>query len=80
MPVSEMRGVIMLALAQSNIPVVEFTPPQVKQQICGHGNAQKHQVQKMVQILLRLSEKVTPDDAADALALALCCAVAPKTY
>ena len=80
MPVSEMRGVIMLALADHGVPVLELTPLQVKQQICGHGRAEKPQVQKMVQLLLKLVAPVTPDDAADALALALCCAVAPRTY
>lgn len=80
MSVSEMRGVIMLTLAQHHLPISEFTPPQVKQRICGHGRAEKHQVQKMMRLLLKIQEDITPDDAADALALALCCAVAPKTY
>lgn len=74
MAVSEMRGVIMLTLAQAGLPVTELTPLQVKQRICGHGRAEKHQMQKMMQLLLKLKEKIHPDDAADALALALCCA------
>jgi crossover junction endodeoxyribonuclease RuvC len=80
MAVSEMRGVIMLAFAGLGIPTKEFTPLQVKQQICGHGRAEKAQVQKMIRLLLKLTEPIEPDDAADALAIALCCAVAPKTY
>ncbi len=80
MAVSEMRGVIMLTLAQHTIPTAEFTPLQVKQIICGHGRAEKHQVQKMMRLLLKIPEEIHPDDAADALAMALCCAVAPKPY
>jgi crossover junction endodeoxyribonuclease RuvC len=74
MAVSEMRGVIMLTLAQAGLPVTELTPLQVKQRICGHGRAEKHQMQKMMRLLLKLKEEIRPDDAADALALALCCA------
>ena len=80
MPVSEMRGVIMLTLADHSVPVTELTPMQVKQYICGHGRAQKRQIQNMVQLLLKISDPVEPDDAADALALALCGAVSLKAY
>lgn len=80
MPVSEMRGVILLTLAEHKVPILELTPMQVKQQICGHGRAEKHQVQKMMKAILRLEKDITPDDAADALALALCCSIAPKQY
>lgn len=80
MAVSEMRGVIMLTLAQHGIPVVEFTPQQVKLGVCGNGRAKKPQVQDMVRMLLKIKEKITPDDAADALALALCCCTAQKKY
>ena len=80
MSVAEMRGVIILTLAQHNIPVIEFTPQQVKRGVCGNGQAKKPQIQEMVRILLRIKEKITPDDAADALALALCCSTAQKTY
>jgi crossover junction endodeoxyribonuclease RuvC len=80
MAVSEMRGVIMLTLADHGLPVHEFSPPQVKQQVCGHGRAQKHQMQKMVGMVLGITQTITPDDAADALALALCCATVQKTY
>lgn len=82
MAVSEMRGVIMLTLAQQNLLIHEFTPQQVKQTVCGYGKAQKQQVQQMVRMVLRMKEVVRPDDAADALALAVCCATvsAQKTY
>ncbi len=73
MAVSEMRGVLLLTLARHGIPVAEFTPPQVKQAVAGYGQADKGQVQRMVQLLLKLAEPVRPDDAADALAVALCC-------
>jgi crossover junction endodeoxyribonuclease RuvC len=72
MAVSEMRGVIMLTLANHSLPVHEYTPLQVKQRVCGHGGAQKAQVQRMVRLLLHIIEEIRPDDAADALALALC--------
>ncbi len=74
MAVSEMRGVIMLTLAKNHIPVQEFTPLQVKQSISAYGRAQKDQIQRMVQLLLNLKDPVKPDDAADALAIAICCA------
>jgi len=73
MAVSEMRGVLLLTLAKHNLPVQEFTPPQVKQNISAYGRADKHQVIRMVQMLLGIKEPITPDDAADALALAICC-------
>ena len=73
MGVSEMRGVLLLTLAKHGIPIQELTPPQVKQSISSYGKAQKDQVQKMVQLLLNLKEPVKPDDAADALAIAICC-------
>ena len=79
MAVSEMRGVILLTLARHRIPVKEFTPLQVKQQICNYGLADKKQVQRMVQKLLGLKEFVRPDDAADALALAICGALTSST-
>ncbi len=79
MAVAEMRGVIMLTLQQSQIPVHEFTPQQVKLTVCGHGQATKRQMQDMIQMLLHIKERVSPDDAADGLALALCCATA-KSY
>lgn len=70
--VGQARGVALLALAQANLPISEYNPNQVKQTVCGYGNASKIQVQKMVQTLLGLKELPKPDDAADALAVAIC--------
>ena len=69
--VAEARGVILLTLEQCGVRVVEFNPADVKLAVCGHGAAEKIQVQKMVARLLGLAEVPKPDDAADALALAL---------
>ncbi|QTA37145.1 crossover junction endodeoxyribonuclease RuvC [Thermosipho ferrireducens] len=73
--VGEARGVVLLALAQNKIPLKEFTPYQVKNNVTGYGRADKKQVQKMMKILLNLDEIPQPDDAADALAVAWCIAV-----
>jgi len=70
--VGQARGVALLAAAQAGIPVTEYTPAEVKQAISGYGNADKQQVQFMVQLLLELDTVPYPDDAADALAVALC--------
>ena len=70
--VGQARGVAMLTLAQANLPIQEYTPNDVKQTVCGYGNADKQQVQRMVQTLLHLDELPKPDDAADALAVAIC--------
>lgn len=70
--VGQARGVILLALAESKIPIEEYTPLEVKQAVAGYGNAEKAQVQQMVRALLKLSEIPRPDDAADALAVAIC--------
>ena len=70
--VGQARGVAMLAAAQAGMAVVEYTPAQVKQAVAGYGKADKNQIQQMVQILLGLEHPPTPDDAADALAIALC--------
>lgn len=70
--VAEARGVILLALAQAGVPLFEYTPMQVKQAVTGYGKAQKHQVQEMTRRLLALPEIPRPDDAADALAMAIC--------
>ena len=67
------RGVLLLAIAQLGKPFFEYTPLQVKQAITGYGKADKKQMQKMVQVLLNLDSIPKPDDAADALAIALCC-------
>ena len=66
------RGAILLTAAQAGISVAEYTPLQVKQSVVGYGRAEKTQVQQMVKVLLRLTELPTPDDAADALAIAIC--------
>lgn len=79
MAVSEMRGVILATLTRHGTPIHEFTPPQVKQAVCGYGKADKEQVQRMVRMILKINEVVRPDDAADALAIALCCASANPT-
>jgi len=70
--VGHARGVVLLTLAQANVPIYEYTPLQVKQAVTGHGRADKRQVQQMVTLLLGLSKIPKPDDAADALAIALC--------
>lgn len=73
MSVSQARGVVLLVAAQSGLPVAEYTPLQVKQAVTGYGQAAKQQVQQMVKTLLALKTIPKPDDAADALAVALCC-------
>lgn len=70
--VGEARGVVLLAAAQAGLPVVEYTPMEVKAGITGYGRADKRQVQRMVRALLGLEADPRPDDAADALALAVC--------
>ena len=72
--VSHARGVVILTASENNLKIFEFTPPEVKRAITGYGKAEKQQMQKMVQILLKLKEIPWPDDAADALALAICAA------
>lgn len=70
--VGQARGVVLLLCGQLGIPVVEYTPAQVKQAIGGYGRAGKRQMQEMVRLLLQLPEIPQPDDAADALAIAIC--------
>ena len=70
--VSHGRGVILLTVAQAGIPIYEYTPMQVKQAVVGYGKAEKRQVMDMTRRLLHLKAVPRPDDAADALALALC--------
>jgi len=70
--VGQARGVVLLLCGQRGLPVVEYTPAQVKQAVGGYGRAGKRQMQEMVRLLLGLPEIPQPDDAADALALALC--------
>ena len=70
--VAEARGVILLALQKSGLPFYEYTPLQVKTAVTGYGHAEKKQVMEMTRKLLRLKELPRPDDAADALAIAIC--------
>ncbi|HLA98924.1 MAG TPA: crossover junction endodeoxyribonuclease RuvC [Anaerolineales bacterium] len=70
--VGQARGVALLALAQAGLAVFEYTPLEVKQAVVGYGGADKNQVQQMVRALLGLSEIPRPDDAADAIAVAIC--------
>ena len=70
--VAEARGVILLAAAKCGIPIFEYTPMQVKQAVAGYGGADKRQVMLMTQRLLNMKQIPRPDDAADALAIAIC--------
>lgn len=70
--VAQARGIIVLAAALRKMPVFEYTPLQVKQAVVGYGKAQKNQVMDMTRRILGLSEIPKPDDAADALAIAIC--------
>jgi crossover junction endodeoxyribonuclease RuvC len=74
MAVGQARGVVLLAAAQHGRPVREATPNEVKSAIAGYGAADKEQVQRMVQLVLGMTELPRPDDAADALAIAVCIA------
>jgi len=71
-PVAEARGVILLSAVNKNLPVFEYTPQQIKIALTGLGKADKSQVQFMVKTLLHLTKVPRPDDAADAVAVALC--------
>lgn len=70
--VSHGRGVILLSAAQRELPISEYTPMQIKQAVVGYGNATKQQVMDMTKRLLRMEKVARPDDAADAIAVALC--------
>ena len=70
--VAQSRGVILLAIQQAGVPIYQYKPAQVKQAMVGYGNATKHQVQDMAKRLLHLQAIPKPDDAADAIAIALC--------
>jgi len=72
MSVGHARGVTLLALANAGLDVAEYTPLAIKQAVTGYGNADKAQMQEMVRLLLRLDRVPRPDDAADALAVAIC--------
>ena len=71
-PVAQARGVVLLAAAQRQLPILEFTPGQVKQAVAGTGSATKDQVTYMVMQILKIKQKPKPDDVADALAMAIC--------
>lgn len=70
--VGQGRGAALIAAASFDLPIGEYTPLEIKQAVVGYGNADKNQIQQMVQILLSLSDLPQPDDAADALAVAIC--------
>jgi len=70
--VGQARGAVLVAAGDRGVPCADYTPQQVKGAVCGSGRAQKDQVQRMVQALLRLPEPPRPDHAADALAVAIC--------
>ena len=70
-PVAQARGVLLLACTQQQLPIGEYTPLEVKQALTGYGRADKKQIQYMVSRLLQLKETPKPDDAADALAIAI---------
>jgi len=72
--VGQARGVVLLISRQHKIPIVEFTPLQIKQAVSTYGQASKLQVQRMVKMILNLKELPKPDDAADGLAAAICAA------
>ena len=72
--VGQARGAVLLTAAEHGLPVFEFTPNEVKIAVTGYGRAPKAQVQRMVQVVLGLPELPRPDDAADALAIAICLA------
>ena len=72
MSVGHARGVILLVLAKNGVPIVDYSPMDVKQAVVGYGIAEKMQVQQMVKAILNLDDIPKPDDAADALAVAIC--------
>ena len=75
--VGQARGAVLVAAAIAGVPCTEYAPARVKQAVCGYGRAEKSQVQRMVKAILSLDELPTPNHAADALAVAICHALAP---
>lgn len=69
--VGQARGVLLLTVANADLPIGEYSPPKIKESVTGYGNADKYQVQLMVRNLLELEETPRPDDAADGLAVAI---------
>lgn len=78
MSVSQARGVVLLLGKQHNLDLYEFTPLQIKQAVTGYGKAEKKQIQEMVKVILGLPDVPKPDDAADALAAAICCSMSMR--
>lgn len=78
--VSQARGVILLAIEEAGLQTLEFTPLQIKSSLVGYGKADKAQVQEMVRVLLSLKKRPSPDDAADALGVALLAAMSPDAH
>jgi crossover junction endodeoxyribonuclease RuvC len=76
--VGQARGAVLVAASSAGVPCVEYAPAAVKQAVCGYGRAEKGQVQRMVKAILGLPEPPTPHHAADALAVAICHALAPR--
>ena len=72
MAVGQARGIVLLAAAEGKIPLFEYTPLEVKVALTGYGKAEKRQMQQMVRVVLKLNDIPKPDDAADALAIAIC--------
>ena len=77
-PVGQARGVVLLAAAKNRLEVAELTPAEIKLSVTGYGGADKHQVMFMIAKLLKLEEKIALDDTADALAVAIAVAHAPR--
>lgn len=75
MSVSQARGVVLLLGKQHKMELHEYTPQQIKQSLTGYGKAEKAQIQEMVRTILKLKSIPKPDDAADALAAAICCSM-----
>jgi len=75
--VGQARGAVLVACASAEVACAEYPPAAVKQAVCGYGRAEKEQVQRMVKAILGLDDKPTPHHAADALAVAICHALAP---
>ncbi len=76
--VSQARGVLLLTLSQAGLTIAEYTPLQIKQSLTGYGRADKRQVQEMVKTIMKLKHIPKPDDAADAIAIAICHAQSRK--
>ena len=75
--VGQARGAVLVACALGGVPAAEYAPNRVKQAVCGYGHASKEQIQRMVKVLLGLGDPPRPHHAADALAVAICHALAP---